>query len=255
MTSFTIVIPARLESSRLPGKVLLDLAGKPLIQHSYEQAIKSGAERVIIAADHEAIRADALDFGAEVVMTRKNHKSGAERIAEVAMKLSLPDDTVLLNVQADQPLMQAAMMHAAVEVLADNAAVDVGTLCALIRKREDLFDPHVVKLVKNRDGNVLYFSRAPIPWDRERFTPGDTLSAFELGYYFQHVGLYAYRVSFLKRYVRRRPCHMERLEDLEQLGMLYYGASIAVAMIEAPDLVDVNTAEDLWCVRALVDQA
>jgi 3-deoxy-manno-octulosonate cytidylyltransferase (CMP-KDO synthetase) len=264
--SFKVYIPARFASTRLPGKPLLDIAGKPLIRHVYERAIESGAEAVVIATDDERIRECAVGFGAAVCMTSSEHPSGTDRIAEAVGMLKEPDDTVVVNLQGDEPTLPPSLIRQAARLLEEAPGHEMATLCAPIAEPDTLFDPNVVKVVFDQDRNALYFSRAPIPWDRDGFTKGgqttvfwgDTsnfssngqenrgLSPFS-GY--RHIGLYAYRVGFLKRFPSLPPCPMEQTEKLEQLRALYYGYRIKIAVAEMPSGAGVDTPADLERVR------
>lgn len=247
-TPFVVVIPARLASTRLPDKVLLDIGGRPMVRRVYERARESGAERVIVAVDDERVAA-ALDGVAEVCRTSPGHRSGTERVAEVAERLALDPDAVVVNVQADEPLLPPALVRQVAENLAARPAAAIATLCEPIAAAAQVFDPNVVKVVRGEDGYALYFSRAPIPWSRERFprrrgwTPGE---------HFRHVGLYAYRAEYVRSCVRRAPAAAELLESLEQLRALAHGDRIHVdEAAEAPG-PGVDTEADLAAVRALV---
>jgi len=166
---FSVIIPARYAATRLPGKPLLDIAGKPMIQHVYERALESGAAQVIIATDSSQIETAAQQFGAETCLTSVAHQSGTDRIAEVAEKLTFADDQIVVNLQGDEPLMPSAVIHQVAENLAACSAASMATVCTRITTTAELFDPHAVKVVKDRQGMALYFSRASIPWDREAF--------------------------------------------------------------------------------------
>jgi len=248
---FRVIIPARYASTRLPGKPLRDIAGKPMIQHVYLAAAASGAESVVIATDDERIRAAAQGFGAEVQMTSAVHRSGSERLAEVAQVLGYGDDELLVNVQGDEPLMPPALVRQVAEDLESHPQANVATLCNPIAAAPELFDSNVVKVVRNQAGYALYFSRAPIPWDREAFP----LSADELprpGMHFKHIGLYAYRVGFLKHYVGQPACALEQVEALEQLRVLWEGGRIHVAEAIVAPGPGVDTEEDLAQVARLM---
>ncbi len=225
---FIVVIPARHASTRLPGKALLPIAGKPMVQWVYERARASSALRVIIATDHESIATACRGFGAEVCLTDPAHPSGTDRLAEVVRQLRLPDDTVVVNVQGDEPFIPPAVIDQVAALLAADAGTGMATLCEPLTRDADLFDPNVVKLVADAQGRALYFSRAPIPWARDAFArqPG-VLPASPL--YCRHIGLYAYRAGFLQHYVQLAPSPLEQLESLEQLRVLWHGGSIRVA--------------------------
>lgn len=248
---FHILIPARYASSRLPGKPLLDIGGKTMLQWVYERAQISGAQSVVIATDDPRIEEAAHGFGAEVCMTSADHRSGSDRLAEAVTLLGYGDDEIVVNLQGDEPLMPPVLLRQVAESLEEHRDAAVATLCTRIHTAADLFDPHVVKVVSDSNGYALYFSRAVIPWDRDAFA----ITTTELppqSEHFRHLGLYAYRTGFLKRYVRLAPCHLEQMESLEQLRVLWHGERIHVA--EAAELPGpgVDTAEDLERVRRLV---
>lgn len=225
--SFVIVIPARYDAVRLPGKPLRVVAGRTLIEHVWRRATESSAAEVIIATDDRRIEQAAAGFGARVCMTDSRHPSGTDRIAEVARSLGYSADQVLVNLQGDEPLMPAELIDQAAGNLerCDDAAI--ATLCEPIAGVDDLFDPGVVKVVTDKAGNALYFSRAPIPWSRDEFREGDPAMPAGAGYY-RHIGLYAYRAGFLQRFVGWGPCELERVEALEQLRALWHGCRIHV---------------------------
>ena len=196
---FHVVIPVRYASQRLPGKALLDIAGKPMIQRVYERAAASGAETVVIATDDERIKEVAESFGAPVCMTSVDHQSGSERIAEAVVALGYQDDDVVVNVQGDEPLIPPTLIKQVAQGLIEHDSIKMATLCEPIKNSEDLFNPHIVKVTMNRRGYALYFSRAPIPWVRDQF-PLKANQPLE-GEFYRHIGLYAYRVGFLQEYV------------------------------------------------------
>jgi len=251
MTRFRVIIPARYGATRLPGKPLRLLAGKPLVQHVFERAVGSGADEVVIATDDDRIREAAEKFGARVCMTSPQHRSGTERLSEVAGRLNYPPDDIVVNVQGDEPLLPPALIRQVAEDLATHAEASIATLCAPLTDPAQLFDPNVVKLVMDHAGYALYFSRAPIPWDREHF---GSQPARPDGYagYFRHVGLYAYTCGFLREYVDRPSCRLEQLESLEQLRALWYGYRIHVARAGVEPVAGVDTEEDLLRVEALL---
>lgn len=248
---FHILIPARYASSRLPGKPLLDIGGKPMLQHVYERASASGAASVVIATDDPRIEEAARAFGAAVCMTSAEHRSGSERLAEAVMLLGYGTDEIVVNLQGDEPLMPPALLRQVADNLERHPAAAVATLCTRIHTAAELFDPHVVKVVCDREGYALYFSRAVIPWDRDAFA----VTTEELppqAEHFRHLGLYAYRAGFLQRYVRLSPCHPEQMESLEQLRVLWHGERIHVAeALELPG-AGVDTPADLARMRALL---
>jgi 3-deoxy-manno-octulosonate cytidylyltransferase (CMP-KDO synthetase) len=249
---FRVVIPARYGSARLPGKPLLQLAGRPLLQWVYEQACASAAAAVVIATDDERIAAAARQFGAHVVMTAPTHESGTDRIAEVAQAAVWHAQDIVVNLQGDEPLMPPELLDQVAELLAAHAAADVATLASPIAHLDAHLDPNVVKVVTDLTGRALYFSRAPIPWSRDGATVG-LVSQRSFAGARRHVGLYAYRVAALQRLARLRPSPLETLEKLEQLRMLENGLTIRVAdAIVAPG-PDVNTPEDLARVEATLE--
>lgn len=250
---FCVVIPARYDSTRLPGKPLLNIAGKPMIQHVYERAKESKANQVIIATDDQRIVDAAAEFDAEVCMTSADHRSGTERISEVVTKTNLDDDAIVVNLQGDEPLMPPALIHQVAQNLHEHQAASVATLQEQIHTAGDLFDPHVVKVISDHSGYALYFSRAPIPWDRDAFS----ISTDELpqnALHYRHVGLYAYRARFIKQYVDWPVCGLEQMESLEQLRVLWHGHKIHVASAVQPTESGVDTEKDLARVRQLLEK-
>ncbi|HDT5890486.1 3-deoxy-manno-octulosonate cytidylyltransferase [Aeromonas dhakensis] len=247
--SFVVVIPARYASTRLPGKPLADIHGKPMVQHVVEKALQSGAERVIVATDDERVlQALAGQTGFEVCMTSQDHQSGTERLAEVCRHYGFAADTIVVNVQGDEPLIPPVIIRQVADNLAA-ASAPMATLSVPIRDAEEAFNPNAVKVVTDQDGYALYFSRASIPWDRDRFAA----SREQIGDHYQrHIGIYAYRAGFIQRYVDWAPSLLEQVEALEQLRVLWYGEKIHVAQaLEAPQ-VGVDTQADLDKVRALL---
>lgn len=251
MPTFKVVIPARYASSRLPGKPLRLLLGKPMIEHVYRRAQESGAEQVVIATDDARIEQVAGVFGAEVVLTSPDHPSGTDRLAEVIDQLKWPDDTIVVNVQGDEPLMPAALVRQVANNLAVHTDVAIATLGTPIKDAAEFFNPNVVKLVADRNGRALYFSRAPIPWDRDGFAQSrDRLPAGIP--HRRHLGLYAYRGSFLRAYRHLEPAPLERTEMLEQLRALWHGYRIHVADAETLPGPGVDTEDDVAKVEALL---
>ena len=206
MPEFTVVVPARYGSTRLPGKPLLEIAGEPMVAHVWRRACLSHASRVVVATDDSRIREAMLPYGAEVIMTRADHPSGTDRLAEVADILALADDSLLVNVQGDEPLIPPALIDQVALRLADDPEASIATLAEPINDVDTLFNPNVVKVVRTLLGRALYFSRAPIPWDREHFKQAPTLLATDA--WLRHIGLYAYRAGFLAAYRedRRASC-------------------------------------------------
>jgi 3-deoxy-manno-octulosonate cytidylyltransferase (CMP-KDO synthetase) len=236
--NFRVVIPARYDSSRLPGKALLPLAGKPMLQWVHERARASGALEVCVATDDERIATAARDFGADVAMTARAHVSGTDRIAEVAMSRGWKDEDIVVNVQGDEPLIPPAVIDQVAKLLGMHPRADIGTLAVKIDAIAELNDPNVVKAACSVDGRALYFSRAAIPFNRD--APA-TLTPSTL----RHVGIYSYRVSALKRLSKLSPSRLELIEKLEQLRALENGMEIRVALAVERPLADVNTAADL----------
>ena len=248
---FRVVIPARLASARLAGKVLRPIGGKPMVQWVYERACAAGAREVLIATDDERIVSAAHSFGAEAVLTSGTHVSGTDRIAEVARARRWPQDDIVVNVQADEPLIPPALIGQVAAVLQAHPQADVGTLAIPISSVQELLDPNAVKVVTDASGRALYFSRAPIPWNRDR-APAGLASQRDCGGARRHVGIYAYRMGALLRLAQLAPAALERRERLEQLRALEYGLAVCVAEgLEAPG-PDVNTLADLERVTALV---
>lgn len=247
--SFNIVIPARYASSRLPGKPLLDIAGKPMIQHVYDRASESDAQNVIIATDDQRIADAADDFGADVCMTSAHHRSGTDRLAEVAQIRQFDDEDIVINVQGDEPCLPALLINQVAADLAQHAQADMASLFSRIEQEKQVFDPNVVKVVMDADGYALYFSRAPIPWMRDHFNQESTLPP-ELPHY-RHIGLYGYRAAFLNHYAELTPCLLETEESLEQLRALFHGKKIHMseALVSAGHGVD--TEADLSDVRQM----
>ena len=241
---FKVVIPARYASSRLPGKPLRMIAGKPMIQHVFERAKESGAGQTVIATDDERIAEACRLFDAEICVTSRDHRSGTERIAEVVSQFGWSDETIVVNLQGDEPCMPGALLSQVAEDMAHHPDASITTLSMPIRDRGPLFDPHVVKVVTNEKGYALYFSRAPIPWHRDEFLreqstlPTDT--AFS-----RHIGLYAYRAGFLKRYITWPASPLENAESLEQLRVLWHGELIHVSEAKEDAGHGVDTFEDL----------
>ncbi|NIX94287.1 3-deoxy-manno-octulosonate cytidylyltransferase [Pseudomonas fulva] len=248
---FTVVIPARLRSTRLPGKPLLPIAGKPMVQHVWEQARRSAASRVVIATDDASIFEACQAFGAEVLMTRVDHESGTDRLAEVAVQLGLPSEAIVVNVQGDEPLIPPVIIDQVAANLAANPHAGIATLAEPIHEPQAVFNPNAVKVVSDKNGLALSFSRAPLPWARDAFAKGQELPTGVP--YRRHIGMYAYRVGFLHDFVGWGPCWLEQTEALEQLRALWHGVRIHVEdAIEAP-AVGVDTPEDLERVRRLLE--
>lgn len=250
-TAFTVVIPARYASSRLPGKPLQDIAGKPMVQHAWEQAKKSAASRVVIATDDARIVEACQAFGAEVLLTDAGHSSGTDRLAEVATQLQLAPDAIVVNVQGDEPLIPPAIIDQVAANLAAHPEAGIATLAEPIDSIETLFNPNAVKVSSDINGLALTFSRAPLPWARDALARSrDELPAGVP--YRRHIGIYAYRAGFLHDFVAWGPCLLEDTECLEQLRALWHGVRIHVADALQSPPAGVDTPEDLERVRRLL---
>lgn len=248
---FKVVIPARYGSTRLPGKPLRDIAGHPMLWHVYQRALESGAEEVVIATDDSRIEAAAEAFGAVVCMTASSHPSGTDRIEEVTRLHNWDAETIVVNLQGDEPLMPPGLIAQVAEGLANHAYAGMATLCTPIVNVDELFDPNVVKVVRNQRGDALLFSRAALPWDREAFQEQPPRLE-PVAAHARHIGLYAYRVGFLRRYINWPPCDLERTESLEQLRVLWNGEAVYVAEALTAPGHGVDTEKDLQAVvRAL----
>ncbi len=248
---FKVAIPARYGSQRLPGKPLRPLVGRPLLHHVYEHAVASGAQEVIIATDDERIKNVAEGFGARVCMTSYEHTSGSDRLAEAGGSLGWEDDTVLVNLQGDEPMMPAVNIRQVAENLYRYSEASIATLCLPILSLEDFNNPNIVKVVRNRRDFALYFSRAPIPVRRSDIADPEPMM---LQNCFRHIGLYAYRMGYLKSFAKTPPCQLETVERLEQLRALWYGHPIHVAEAEQAPGPGVDTAEDLAEVERLLSR-
>lgn len=250
MDNYKIVIPARYGSSRLPGKPLIELAGKPMIQHAYERALETGVDEIVIATDDPRIEAVAKAFGADVVMTDPAHENGTERIAEVARLRNWSGDTVVVNLQGDEPLIPRSLIETTASSLLEHSQAGMSSVCTALESDQDVFDPNVVKVVLDRLGFAMYFSRASIPWDRDGYRDQPGVRTDKMPVY-RHIGMYGYRVSFLNEYTRMEPCPLETTECLEQLRALWYGVKIHMAVIEEAPGHGVDTPDDV----ARVEQA
>jgi 3-deoxy-manno-octulosonate cytidylyltransferase (CMP-KDO synthetase) len=250
MPDFKVVIPARFASTRLPGKPLADIGGKPMIVRVAEAARKSGASEVIVACDQQDIRAAVMQHGFTAVMTQSDHPSSTDRIAEVVEHLKWADDEIVVNVQGDEPLIPPALIDAVALALEKDTGAAMATASHAIHTAADAFNPNVVKVVTAQNGRALYFSRAPIPWHRDGFAMNrEELPAdFNLQ---RHIGIYAYRVGFLRRYGTLLSSPLERWESLEQLRALWHGDAIAVVEADGAPPPGVDTPEDLERVRRL----
>lgn len=239
---FVVVIPARFASTRLPGKPLLDIAGKPMIQHVYERACDSQASAVYVATDDQRIADAVQTFGGECLMTRDDHQSGTDRIQEVAKQLALPDDKIVVNVQGDEPLIPPATIRQVAAALEAHPEAGISSLYHNIHDETEWRNPNAVKVVVDADGFAMYFSRSPIPWQADAGQGTHLLAK-------RHVGIYGYRVSTLNAFVRWVPSELERSERLEQLRAMYHGVRIIMSEAEEALPAGVDTPEDLESIR------
>ncbi len=247
--SFVVVIPARYQSSRLPGKPLADIHGKPMIAWVVERAKQAGASQVIVAVDDERVASAVADLGVDVCMTGTHHQSGTERLAEVCEKYAFAPDTIVVNVQGDEPLIPPAIITQVADNLA-KTSVPMATLAVAIEDEYEVFNPNAVKVVTDKLGYALYFSRATIPWDRDGFAqePKQWQHTF-----LRHIGIYAYRAGFIRQYVSWPISPLEQIESLEQLRVLWHGEKIHVAVAAEIPPAGVDTLEDLEKVRCYLD--
>lgn len=248
---FKVVIPARYGSTRLPGKPLLNIAGKPMIAHVCARAKEAEAEEIIVATDDERIFQAVGDLGFNAVMTRADHQSGTERIAEVARLCGWAGDDIIVNLQGDEPLIPPAYIRDVAGALVGQQQAGIATLAARINDPEEIFNPNAVKVVLNKDGYALYFSRAPIPWERDAFArAGGTPSGVVP--YLRHIGMYAYTVDFLNRYCLWDASVLESVESLEQLRILWHGEAVRVVVVDQTPAAGVDTPEDLLRVEQVL---
>src|SRR6056300_1244568 len=236
--SFNVIIPARMDSKRFPGKPLKDISGKPMIWHVYDKAVNSGAVNVVVATDSNEIASVAKDFGAKVCMTSSDHKSGTERIAEAAEAMGYDNDDIVVNLQGDEPLMPPSIIHSVASALSVHDSAKVATVAAEIKRIDDLFNPSIVKVVTNKRGYAIYFSRAPIPWERDNFSQDPKVMGCP---HFRHIGIYAYRVGFLQDYLKTMECDIEKYEALEQLRILWNSNKIHVSITDENVPIGVDT--------------
>lgn len=246
---FYVVIPARYASTRLPAKPLLDIAGKPMVVWVAERAKQSGAKQVVIATDDVRIQEVAMQHGHLAVMTRSDHVSGTDRIAEVAINQGWPDDAIIVNVQGDEPLIEPSLIIEVAQALSSNKEAVMSTACHRIHTKADFINPNVVKVVLDAKSNAQYFSRAPIPYPRDSFADEALAANLQVN---RHIGIYAYRAAFLKKYTQLPPSANERTESLEQLRVLHHGFKIAVTISENAPATGVDTQEDLDYVRSVI---
>ena len=242
--AFKVVIPARYASTRLQGKPLLDIAGKPMVVRVAEQAAKSGASEIVIATDFEKIMQVAAEHNIKAVMTRIDHQSGTDRIAEVAQQLGWADDEIVVNVQGDEPLIDPKLIQEVAAHLANSKDAVMATACHAIHDEASLLNPNIVKVVIDAHGNALYFSRAPIPYPRDD-TYKNNIQAH------RHIGIYAYLVGFLKQYAQLAVTELEKIESLEQLRVLHHGYKIGLTITQNAPASGVDTQEDLDFVRSV----
>jgi 3-deoxy-manno-octulosonate cytidylyltransferase (CMP-KDO synthetase) len=247
-TAFRVVIPARYASTRLPGKPLADIGGKPMVVRVIEAVQNSGAIEIIVATDDLRVRDAVADHGYAVTLTRADHPSGTDRIAEVAQQLGWSDDTVVVNVQGDEPLIESSLIATVAQALANDHEAAIATAAHPIADITEFMNPNVVKVVTAASGRALYFSRAPIPWHRDGFALQHDKFPDNFAVR-RHIGLYAYRVGFLRRYGQLAPAPLEQWEALEQLRALWHGFHIQVIDCAHPPMPGVDTPEDLVRVR------
>ena len=250
---FRVVIPARYASSRLPGKPLADIGGRPMVLHVLDRALQAGAESVVVATDDARVQQVVEAAGYQALMTSPDHQSGTERLVEVAETLGWPDDTLVVNVQGDEPLIDPALIREAARQLVLHGDAVMATLAHPIHDHADFVNPNVVKVVADEAGYALYFSRAPIPWPRDAFAAQQAMP-HELGA-LRHIGLYAYRAGFLRTYASLASSPLERYEMLEQLRVLWHGHRISLGITPTAPAPGVDTPEDLARVRSLFEAA
>jgi 3-deoxy-manno-octulosonate cytidylyltransferase (CMP-KDO synthetase) len=248
---FKVVIPARMGSSRLPGKPMRLLAGQPMIAHVCDRALESGASEIVVATDDERILQVAEGRGVTALMTRGDHASGTERIAEVIERMAWADHEIIVNLQGDEPMMRSRLLAQLAATLTPDCGCEMATLAAPL-DAADVFNPHAVKVVLDGKGHALYFSRAPIPWDRDAFA-NEQSRVVQSRHYLRHIGTYAYTAGFVRRYVDFPPSELESIECLEQLRVLWMGERIKVLRIEQPPEAGVDTEEDLIRVNSLLE--
>ena len=248
---FYVVIPARYASTRLPGKPFLDIAGKPMVVWVAERAKNSGAKQVVVATDDLRILDAVKQYGHQVVMTRADHVSGTDRIAEVALAQQWPDDAIIVNVQGDEPLIEASLIVEVANTLSNHPESVMATACHAIHSKADFLNPNIVKVVLDAQSNALYFSRAPIPYPRDAFAANSDLP--ENMPIYRHIGIYAYRAKFLKAICKHssQAC-LEQIESLEQLRVLHHGYKISVSISQNAPAAGVDTQEDLDYVRSVM---
>lgn len=247
MLAFHVVIPARFNSTRLPGKPMLLIGGKPMVVRVAEQAALSGAEQIWIATDHQPIMAAMHEHGFKACMTRADHPSGTDRIAEVVAQHNWGDETIIVNVQGDEPLIPPSLILAVAQHLHDHPECVMATACHPINDEASMRNPNIVKTVLDKAGNAMYFSRAPIPYPRDAFANNTPLPA-NLSV-LRHIGIYAYRAKFLRTYSQLAPADIEQIESLEQLRVLFHGYKIGVTITQDAPPSGVDTEADLLIAR------
>lgn len=251
--SFTVLIPARLASTRLPNKPLADIAGLPMIVRVARQARLSAADRVVVAADDASIVAACAAHGVDALLTRKDHPSGSDRLAEACEQLGLPDEAIVVNVQGDEPLIDPSLIDAVADMLASHRDAAMSTAAHAIDSLQDFINPNVVKTVLDAAGNALYFSRAPLPWWRDGFAAGGPAVLPTSPAPLRHIGIYGYRAGFIRQFPLLAPAPVEATEALEQLRALWHGHRIAVHVSTHAPGPGVDTPEDLMRVRTLLE--
>lgn len=253
MTTFHVVIPARYGSSRLPGKPLADIGGKPMVVRVLERARLAGAASVWVATDHDGVLAAVREAGGDALLTRADHPSGTDRLAEVVALRAWDDGDIVVNVQGDEPLIDPALVRGVAEALAHDPVAAIATAAHPLSDASEFFNPNVVKVVCDAQDRAMYFSRAPIPWARDAFAERrDVLPGAVPAY--RHIGIYAYRVAFLRRYADLAPSPLEDVEALEQLRALWHGDVIRVLKVQDAPAAGVDTPEDLARVRSVFDR-
>lgn len=250
---FSVIIPARYASSRFPGKPLIEIKGKPMVQHVYERAIESGANNVVIATDDVRIANTVEAFGGKYCMTGEHHESGTERLAEVVELQNMLSHEIVVNVQGDEPFIPAENIQQVAENLHQHQLAEMATLAVKITDVEEAFNPNTVKVVMDKLGYAMYFSRSTVPYDRARFLDADSID--EIGdFYFRHIGIYAYRAGFIKQYINMSPSGIEQIESLEQLRVLWHGEKIHVEEARITPPTGIDTPEDLNRLLQTIDK-
>ncbi len=249
--SFTVLVPARLASTRLPNKPLADIAGVPMVVRVARRASESGASRVVVAGDDPSIVSACKAHGVEAILTRQDHPSGTDRLAEACEQLGLDGDDIVVNVQGDEPLIDPALIDAVASTLAGHAEADMSTAAHAIDSISDFMNPNVVKAVLDAQGNAMYFSRAPVPWWRDGSTSGAAPSVLPTPAPLRHIGIYGYRAGFVRKFPLLAPAPVEATEALEQLRALWHGHRIAVHVSDVAPGPGIDTPEDLARVRAV----